>query len=411
MRAASSRKSASAFRFVPLSYCALFVLLATQVGLVACVPDHGNTETLARLTAAQKVSEQPIEMQFAAIAEFAVSNMIVEGVQYSLILDEKIGAVEAFGVADRESQRPMTIDTAINVASISKALTAWGFITLAEREGWDLDAPIGELLNDKGLYADLFSDNVVSARMLLSHTSGLSGPSVPVTPATQPLPKLTDILRGRSTVARAEMEFAPGFRFFYSGLGYLVLQKVIEEQTQEDFSAYMSDALLLPIQMRGSSFVLTGDMLDDVAIYYRDDGRRREPYHLPGAAGGLYSTASDMARFILLYTDTGADIRARLVSDAGFAELVEPVALSDKVNGASPAVQYALGHYTYETRESVDIVFHSGGNPGLRALLVIAPELNAGFFAVANNDRGSELMSAFLAIWGHYHSLTLHEHF
>ena len=232
-----------------------------------------------------------------------------------------------------------------------------------------------------------------------------------MTPATQPLPKLTDILQGQSSVARAKMDSAPGFRFFYSGQGYLVIQKVIEEQTQESFSAYMSDALLLPLQMRGSSFALTGDMLDDVAIYYRDDGRRREPYHLPGAAGGLYSTAGDMAKFILLYTFTGADTRARLVSDAGFAELVQPITPSDNVSGASPTVPYALGHYTYETPEGVDIVFHSGGNPGLRALLVIAPGLDAGFFAVANNDRGSQLMPAFLDAWGQYHGLTLHEYF
>lgn len=144
------------------------------------------------------------------------------------------------------------MNTAINVASISKALTAWEFIILAEREGWDIDAPVDELLNDKRLCADLFSDYDVSARMLLSRTSGLSAPIVPVTPATQPLPILTDILSGRSSVARPEMEAAPGFRFPYSGLGYLMLQKIIEDRTQETFSAYMSDALLLPTQMRGT---------------------------------------------------------------------------------------------------------------------------------------------------------------
>jgi CubicO group peptidase (beta-lactamase class C family) len=358
---------------VPLSCYALFVLLATQPGLVACTSDHGETDRLARHTAAQKASGQPIGKQFAEIAEFAVSNMIVEGLQYSLIEDGEVVAIDAFGVADRESQRPMTTNTAINVASISKALTAWAFIILAEREGWDIDTPVDELLSDKRLYADLFSDYDVSARMLLSHTSGLSGPIVRVTPAAQALPILTDILHGRSSVAGPEMEAAPGFRFSYSGLGYLVLQKIIEDQTQETFSAYMSDALLLPIQMRESSFALTRDMLDGAAIYYRDDGRRREPYHLPGAAGGLYSTARDMAKFILLYTDAGAETRARLVSNTGFAELVEPVAPSGNVGGAIPTIAYALGHYTYETPEGVDMVFHSGGNPGLRALLVIAP--------------------------------------
>ena len=77
----------------------------------------------------------------------------------------------------------------------------------------------------------------------------------------------------------------------------------------------------------------------------------------------------------------------------------------------APNLHYALGHYTYVTPEGVKIVFHAGGNPGLRALLVIAPDRNGGFFAVANNDRGSDVLAAMLAAWGQYYGLTVHAHF
>ena len=410
--ATSSRSTRSHSKCLrALTYCALFVLLASEPGLVACAPDSDKTARKWRDSFESVDSKQSIAARFASIAENAISHEVVEGVQFALVEDGKVLTTGASGVADRESRTLMTVDTPINVASISKPLTAWGFMHLAEREGLDLDAPIRELLEDGSLYTSIFSEVDVSARMLLSHTSGLSGASVPVTPATQSMPTLAEILLGRSSVERPVVESRPGTRFSYSGVGYLVLQKAIEDQTDINFGTYMADAVLNPAQMPDSSFSLNMDSLRRVAVYYRSDGRRREPYHLPGAAGGLYSTANDMARFIILYTDAGSAIRRRIISDAGFAELLSPIA--EFIDAGEPVVnlQYTLGHYAYETREGTRIVFHAGGNPGLRALLVVAPDLNCGFFAAANNDRGSDVLSAMLDSWGQYHGLTLHAHF
>lgn len=387
----------------------MFLLL--QSGLVACVADSKDGIEPWREAVKEIDPRLPIEQQFATIAASAISHEIVEGVQFALIENGKVLATDAFGVADRESGRPMSVDTRINVASISKAFTAWGFMHLAERESLDIDAPIKDLLNDNELYTDIFSDVDVTPRMLLSHTGGLSGASVPVTPAEQVLPSLADILRGRSTVDRPRIEAPPGSRFSYSGLGYLVIQKVVEQQTQISFDTFMSDALLKPAQMDDSSFTLDREALDRVAVYYRSDGRRREPYHLPGAAGGLHTTANDMARFMSLYTDSGVGRRRQILSDAGFAELLIPVAEYSDYEGPAETLSYALGHYSYETPEGVTIVFHSGGNPGLRALMVIAPDDGAGFFAVANDDRGSHVMAELLKFWGRHNGLTVHEHF
>jgi len=304
-------------RLRPLAGYGLLALSMFQVGLVACGPDSHRADARWRDSVAAIDPSQPIEAQFATIAESAVSHEIVEGVQFTLVENGRILATEAFGVAERESGRPMSADTRINVASISKAVTAWGYMHFSERSNRDIDAPINGLLNDDQLYTDVFANNDVTSRMLLSHTSGLSGASVPVTPATQALPTLADVLRGRSTVDKPEMKAAPGKRFLYSGIGYLVLQKVIEEQTQRSFGAFMTEAVLEPARMNDSSFSLDEAALDAVAVYYRSDGRRREPYQLPGAAGGLYSSARDMGRFIILYTDAGSGKRRQNPTGCG----------------------------------------------------------------------------------------------
>jgi len=394
-------------------YRTVFLLLGLSgLGLVlySCVQRDDAPGVSDRNRKLDSLKSKPISSQFVSIAETAVSNGIVEGIQFAIVEGGDVLATRAFGLADREKNVPMTVDTPINVASISKSVTAWGVLALAERSNIDLNAPVRGLLGEGELYDETFPGIEVSVRMLLSHTSGLSGPSVPVTPATESLPGVTDVLFGKSSVPRPVIERPPGSGFVYSGAGYLVLQELVEDQAQQEFAGFMAEAVLGRARMPDSTYVLAPDLLERVAVYYRADGRRREPYHLPGAAGGLYSTANDMAQFITMYTVNGHAIRNQIISDEAYAALLSPIADSVEYGNQDVSIQYALGHYTYETEEGVKIAFHAGGNPGLRAFFIVALERNSGFFAVTNNDRGTEALAEMLNAWGHYNGLTLHSY-
>ncbi len=231
-----------------------------------------------------------------------------------------------------------------------------------------------------------------------------------MTPADEPIPGLADILLGRSSVPRARLKRAPDSGYLYSGTGYIVLQKLIEDQTEQTLADFMADTVLGPAKMANSTFVLTPQVLSHIAVYYRGDGRRRDPYHLPGAAGGLYSTASDMARFIILYSERGRDIRRAIISDESYTALLSPVVGAIDSDTQIDNIQYALGHYTYATPEGASIAFHAGGNPGLRAVFVVATNRDAGFFVVTNNDNGSEILAEMMRAWGRYYGLTMHDH-
>ena len=331
--------------------------------------------------------------------------------QYAIIEGGALLDKRAFGLADREAGIAMTVDTPINVASISKSFTALGTMALFERSNLDLDGPIRLLMSDNELHDKIFLSSRVSPRMLLSHTSGLSGPSVPVTPMTEALPGIADILLGNSSVSRAVMERPAGSGYAYSGAGFLVLQQVIEDLSQEDFASFMHNNVLRPLNMTDSTFVLGANSQPRTAVYYRGDGRRREPYHLPGAAGGLYSTASDMAKFVAFYARGGDLVGQPVLSPDEFERMLNPAATIGNAEGQPVEIHYALGHHVYESPEVATIVFHAGGNPGLRALYVVAIERGVGFFAVANNDRGSDVLAAFLERWGKHYDLTVHEHF
>ena len=390
------------------------VLITTSMFVVlvlsACAPPDNVSIETHRTDSTDAQKPQLISAQFESIAQDAVGRNLIEGIQFALVEGGQTLSTQAFGLADREQRVAMTVDTPINVASISKSLTAWGVLAFLEENNLELDASARELFTESKLFDEIFSDVDVSIRMLLSHTSGLSGASVPVTPATESIPGLNDILLGRSSVSRARLRGAPDNGYLYSGAGYLVLQRIIEDQTEQSFANFVADKVLRPSQMIDSTFALTQEMLSDVAVYYRGDGRRRDPYHLPGAAGGLYSTASDMARFLTLYSDHGRGIRETIISDERYMALLHPAVVAIEDDSRVSDIQYSLGHYTYVTPEGAKIVFHSGGNPGLRAIFVVCPDRDVGFFAVANNDKGSEVLEDMMHAWGQYYGLTMHQY-
>lgn len=386
--------------------------VALLLSIAAC--NNGDQFRDAELTNAQDAGDKArhsLFEAFAAAGEKAVTDGLVEGFQFALVENGEIVGTAGFGLADRETRRAMTADTPLNVGSISKSLTAWGILAFAATNGVSLDTPINDFFSGYQFKSDNFNVDEVTIGRLLNHTSGISTPSVPVTPAALPLPNLISVLEGEDTVPKAEIGTTPGERYAYSGAGYLLLQKLLEDQTGEKFADFMSAALLSPAGMEHSTFLLNDDFRSRTAIYYRGDGRRREPYHLVGAAGGLYSTATHVARFVLLYTANGKSVRNAILSDEAFDDLLAPQA-AVRLDGVDTTdVEYALGHYVYKTPEGATLVFHGGGNPGLRAYYVIALETGDGFFAVANNDRGTGLLAALLTIWGDHQGLTPHQYF
>lgn len=119
----------------------------------------------------------------------------IPGVSMALVQDGRIVWSQAFGYADIESGRRMTTDTVCRVQSISKPVTAWGVMKLAERGEIDLDNPVSYYLKNWRLPASEFSEEKTSVRQLLSHTSGMPLGDILTRYAPQDdMPSLTDKL-------------------------------------------------------------------------------------------------------------------------------------------------------------------------------------------------------------------------
>ncbi len=199
---------------------------------------------------------------------------------------------------------PVDGDTRFQVASLSKWVTAFGVMTLVDAGVLDLDAPVSMYLTRWSLPPSAFNNDGVTIRRLLSHTAGLGdqlgyggfGPDEDVQTLEDSLIRARDASPGKSGVASVVSE--PGSEFEYSGGSYALLQLVIEEVSGRDFNEYMREAVLAPLGMVNSTFILERDASNLAEFYNRDGGLATHYRFSAPAAASLYTTANDMTRFI-----------------------------------------------------------------------------------------------------------------
>ena len=148
----------------------------------------------------------------------------------------------------QDGPHPFSLDRPFRVASVSKLIATAGFLPLALRRGFDLDGDVSEALGFK-LRHPAHPDRPISARMLLSHTSGLrNGPSYPV-----PLGhRLADAFlpEGRHFDAGGwfgPSEHRPGDWFAYADVNFALIAQILERLSGLRFDLYMDRNLFQPL--------------------------------------------------------------------------------------------------------------------------------------------------------------------
>lgn len=201
--------------------------------------------------------------------------------------------------------QPVNAGTRFQAASLSKWITAWGVMTLVEAGEIDLDAPVSGYLSRWQLPPGPFDHDQVTVRRLLSHTAGLTDglgyqgfpPGSAVQTLEASLTRAADAMPGADGRVRVGLE--PGTEWRYSGGGYALLQLLIEEVSGTNFEAYLQRAVLQPLGLAQSSFILDADRADNVAAVYDAEGNPAPHYVFAApSAAGLYTSATDMTRFI-----------------------------------------------------------------------------------------------------------------
>jgi CubicO group peptidase (beta-lactamase class C family) len=325
------------------------------------------------------------------------------GVAVAVVENGHVILTRGYGFSDVSARKPMTDRTLVNIASVSKLVSSWGVMRLAQNHQLDLDAPIVSFIHGWSFPQTSFDANQVTARRLLSHTAGINMRSVPWFPLAASRPSLEEVLNGVSNSQPLRLVASPGSSWAYSGGGYTLLQLAVGEITGLGIDAFMSRFIFKPLGMKYATFSPSPDS-PQLAKLYDEKGKVVGPFRFIGeSAGGLYASASDLGPLLAEY-QKAASGRSRVISRNTFAEMVTPVAKVTFKNNEGKSIdtgdaEDGLGHFVHRTQDGRLLLFHSGGNPGALAYFIVEPIGGNGLFAVVNSDNGGPVLSDILTAW------------
>ncbi len=325
----------------------------------------------------------------------------VPGMSVTVVEEGKRTLTQAYGFADRARAIPMSDTTPLNIASVSKFLTAVAAMRLVAAGTLQLDNPVLAKIHGWAPADTTYSKTGVTVRRLLHHTAGMGMPSVPCPPLAAPRPATASALRGDiGDKGALRMERAPGSAWAYSGGGFTLLQLVMEEATNETFQQVMQRLVFAPL---GMSHATSDPDSNVIARPYDPEDRRLAPDRCVGeAAGGLYLSARDAAAFIEGYLHDDESFLNAGWRDTMLVDPVEVTLPGIDVGGA----RYGAGQFTWRSPEGDVLVYHSGGNPGAIAYLAINITRRSGLFVAANSERGAGALRELISIWARRQGFT-----
>lgn len=283
---------------------------------------------------------------------------------------DKVLLRQAWGLANRESKAPVTVDTRFRLGSMNKMFTAVATLQLVEAGKLSLDGTVGTYLPD---YPNRDVASKVTIRHLLTHTGGtgdIFGPAFDANRTT--LREHSDYLK---LYGARGPDHAPGAQMRYSNYGFVLLGVLIEKVSGMSYYDYVQRNVFGPAGMtHTASLPETDDVPNRAVGYMQQDGAwvpNTETLPYRGmAAGGGYSTLDDLLRF------AEALQAGRLLTKAMLSQATQPQAGN---------TNYGYG-FAFTGSGVSKWYGHGGGAPGMNADLRIYPESGFVVIALSNLD-------------------------
>lgn len=304
------------------------------------------------------------------------------GLSLVVIQNNQIVKAAGYGFADKQTRTPVTTNTLFQAGSISKPLATLGALRLVDLGQLSLDEDVNVKLRSWKVPENKFTKTEkVTLRRILSHNAGLTIHGFRGYAFDEPIPSLLQVLDGRSPANNSpiRVNLTPGEKVRYSGGGFMVVQQLVIDITGRPFSQYLNEFVLQPLGMTDSTFdqpIPDSKALNAAHGYCADGSSVKHGWHIYPeiAAAGLWTTPSDLARYVIAVQQSFTGKCAAVISQALTREMLTPQ--KDNVG-----LGLMLSHHYFA---------HEGRNEGFDALLIGNTETGSGlvFMLNANDDTG-----------------------
>ncbi|WP_370000175.1 serine hydrolase domain-containing protein [Winogradskyella sp.] len=311
----------------------------------------------------------------------------IAGVSIAFFDNGKISWQKTYGYSNLSDSIKVTPNTVFNGASLSKPVTALAALNLVEKGVLSLNADVNKYLEGWKIPENEFTEQEkVTLKRLIGHRAGFERYVQSSYFPNEEFPTITQMLTGEkpSVDPPVSVVYVPGQKQVYSNPGYSVIEKLIEDITNKEFNDVMTELIFEPCDMNNSSFEqpVPKHISQQMATGYTND---LEPYPYKlfpyKAAGGIWTTPTDLANFLVTVLDdhhaNTNTILSKRMTDSVFAKTTE-----------------RLGFAKIYNDKSTDLVFeHWGSNSGFTCYMVGSLNHKQGVVIMTNSDNGMSLMS------------------
>jgi CubicO group peptidase (beta-lactamase class C family) len=330
----------SATWFAPIRLMTVLVssVLVGSILVLASCRQTRNTQTIPSVNPAINAAMETM------IAQREISGAVT-------LIANKAGIqhMSAVGYADIASKRAMRVDDLMWIASMTKPITAAAIMQLQDAGKLNVNDPVEKFLPE---FAKLATDDgnkiTITLQHLLTHTSGLAESSNEERARAK---KLADLFPG---FTNQPLKFVPGTRWAYCQSGINTLGRIIEIVSGESYPAYLQNNFFTPLGMVDTTFYPDPAQQARLATVYKKEADQLIPDklpadfsptnigHYPAPNGGLFSTASDFARFCRMMINDGSLDGRTYLSKAAVTQM-RTLTTGDIKTGFTPGNGWGLG--------------------------------------------------------------------
>lgn len=298
----------------------------------------------------------------------------IPGCSIAVIHNYKIKWAKSYGVRDKSNNMPVTIDTLFQAASISKPITSVATIATFKEKDLSLDANINDILKNWKIPKSKFTNQQpVTMRLLLAHSAGIIGFRYNGYTIKDKLPTLLQELQGVQPANTPPVVVIrkPGTKYEYCPAGYSIIQQVLENLYNKSFAEVMQKLILNPLQMQHSTFdePLPDKWLRNIALPYLPSGElipNSPIIFIASAAGGMWSTPSDIAKFVIAVQETLIGNHPLGLDAKTMRMILTPV----RDHNMGLGFEVNINNYGEQSKTNTDYFRHGGFNSGYLSMFV-----------------------------------------
>lgn len=335
----------------------------------------------------------------------------VAGVSTCVIRDNEVVWNRSYGFANIKQWIPVTDTTAFMLASVSKTITGAALLKLWEKGLFSLDDDINNYL-PFSIVNPNYPDSSITFRMLLTHTSSIkdnwdvmfstyvSGD----TPIPLDLYVRSYFRPGGEYYSKTKNFYSwyPGKNWTYCNHNFVLIGYLVDVISNTSFDRYCRDSIFLPLDMKRTSWFLSGLDTNTVAMPYHYNGSVYVPYgHFGYAdypAGALRSSSYDLAKFLMAHF-SGRDKKGFQLFGYGTIDSITTI--------QNPSVAATQGLTWFRANHGSRVVWeHGGGDQGVRTKIGFCRHDSSAVIVLTNGESTIASEAIYELLWNAVSTMT-----